>query len=229
MIGGCLQRLAALVGCGTILVVTGALTWQFRDEIRALYHSQVETRFRDRGGRSDAALASRPDSDPSVGTPSTSALRSAKRKEGRIARSDGPAYVVLTADEMASLLDARFDSAAQQVLDSLRVSLTDNRFIVEGQIRTKALSGMIGPLAGVLSPRETWRAAGPVRLQRAGVVGWRPDEFVLGTFPLPAVAVPHLVDRVTGGNDGAFHISVPATVGDVRVRPDGVTFYRWVK
>lgn len=229
MIGGCLQRLVAFVGCAVILVVTGAVAWQFRDDIRALYHSQVEARFRDRGGGSDAASASQPDGDPSVGIPSTKALRSAKRKEGRIARSDGPAYVVLTADEMASLLDARFDSAARQVLDSLQVSLADDRFVVQGQIRTKALSGMIGPFAGVLSPREPWRAAGPVRLQRAGVVGWRPDEFVLGSFPLPAVAVPHLVNQVTGGNDGAFHISVPPTVGDVRVRPDGVTFYRWMK
>jgi hypothetical protein len=210
-------------------LVTGAVAWKFRDEIRGLYHSQVESRLRNGDGRSSTTPASPADSDPSVGTPSTRALRSAERKEARIAQPDGPAYVVLTADEMASLVDARLDTAARQALDSLRVSLAEDRFIVEGQIRTDAFSVIVGPLAGFLAPREPLRAAGPARLQRAGVIGWRPDEFALRSFPLPAGAIPHLVNQVTGGDDGAFHISVPPTVGDVRVRPDGVTFYRWVR
>ena len=35
--------------------------------------------------------------------------------------------------------------------------------------------------------------------------------------------------RLTGRTDGAFPIAVPEPVGEVRVRPDGVTLYRRVE
>jgi hypothetical protein len=57
-------------------------------------------------------------------------------------------------------------------------------------------------------------------------VAWRLDSIRLRAFPFPASLVPRLVNAVTGGRDGTVPIVVPATVGDVRIRSDGVTFYR---
>jgi hypothetical protein len=221
-----MQRLVALVGLILILGVTGMLAWVNRDRLARIYEREVEPRLRDPlplplpgagGERGDA-----------VGVPSPSALRAAERKEQRIARRGGPAYVVLSADEMASLIDARLDESARAVLDSVRVSLAEDRFRLEAQLLTDGFGEALGPLAGLLEPREPLRAAGTARVHRPGVVTWRPDELMLRTFPFPGLAIPRLVNRMTGGSDGAFHIAVPATVGDVRVRADGVTFYRLV-
>ena len=44
--------------------------------------------------------------------------------------------------------------------------------------------------------------------------------------PAFSASIPLLVDRLTGGTDGVLLIAVPPTVGEVRVRSEGVTFYR---
>jgi hypothetical protein len=229
VIGGCVQRLIALVGCATILLVTGALAWQFRDEIRALYHSQVESRVRNDTPARTTNPEAEPDSVASMGVPSRQARRSAERKEATIGKRDGPAYVVFNANEMAALVDARLDPAARRSLDSLRVSLGKDRFTIHAQVRAESFGDILGPLAGFFASREPLRATGPARLQRAGVVAWRPEELFIRTFPVPGVVIPRLVNHLTGHDDGAFHITVPPTVGDLRIRADGVTFYRWVK
>ncbi len=220
MIGSCMQRLVALVGCLIILLVSAGLAWQYRGEMLGFYHTHVQSRL--------AKLRSGGDPAPAAGIPSTTALRAAERKEAAIARRDGPPYVTLMANEMASLIHARLDERARSSLDSLRVSLGDNRLTVEAQVLAERVAGSLGPFGGLLADREPLRATGPVTVQQAGVVAWRPDELSLRNFPLPEVAIPGLINSMTGGSDGAFHIAVPRTVGDVRVRPDGVTFYRWV-
>jgi hypothetical protein len=57
-------------------------------------------------------------------------------------------------------------------------------------------------------------------------VGWTPDEIVLRAFPFPASVVPRLVNAIMGVRNGVVPIVVPPTVGDLRIREDGVTFYR---
>jgi hypothetical protein len=59
-----------------------------------------------------------------------------------------------------------------------------------------------------------------------GIVAWRVDQFVVSSFSFPGPTIGPLADRLTGGSDGVILISVPSTVGDIRVSPDGVTFYR---
>jgi hypothetical protein len=68
--------------------------------------------------------------------------------------------------------------------------------------------------------------AGGAVVTRPGVVAWQPVEFAVRDFPFPASLVPRLVNRLTGGDDGSVPIAVPETVGGVRIRGDGVTFYR---
>ena len=68
--------------------------------------------------------------------------------------------------------------------------------------------------------------AGAARVAGPGLVAWRPDVFTIRQFPFPGSVVPRLVNRLTGRDDGSLPIAVPPTVGDLRIRVDGVTFYR---
>ncbi len=224
MISGCVQRLIAVAGCLIIVVVAAALAWTLRDGLTELYRTHVEPRI------SSEAPEEGPAADaPSEGRPTARSLRRAERKEARIARRDGPAYVVLTADEMAALIESRLDDRAREALDSVKVVLEQDRLVIEAQLVTQQLGGALGPMSSLLGPRESVRAAGPARVYQAGSVRWRPEEFAVRGLPLPGMAIPGLINQITGGKDGSFHIAVPATVGDIRVRPDGVTFYRWVQ
>lgn len=165
---------------------------------------------------------------PRPGRPSAAALRSARAKEASMARRDGPSYVVLTADEMASLIADGLDPAARAALDSLETTLMVDRFELRGQIKTAVLEGMLGPLGAMLNEREPLVIAGAARVAGVGVVAWEPDSLMLRAFPFPRAAIPLLVNRLTGGNDGTLLIAVPPTVGDLRIRPSGATFYRRV-
>ncbi|HEX9730299.1 MAG TPA: hypothetical protein VGA37_17525 [Gemmatimonadales bacterium] len=217
MIGGCLKNLFAMVGCATLLVVGGIVAYQYRDQIAGAVQSVRERG----GGRADTAAG------PTVGLPSGEALASAQRKEAEIGRRGGAGFVVLTADEMASLIEAGLDPVARRALDSLRVVLDDDRFTLQAQLRTDIFGGdLLGPIAGLLEAREPLELAGPAAVNRPGSVAWKPDYFRIRSFPFPQLVVPKLVDRLTGRTDGIVPIIVPTTVGDVRIRGSRVTFYR---
>lgn len=208
---------AAAIGGLAVFVLGGVLAWTYRTEIAVLYRSIVGA---DRNGTPESA----------IGIPSPASLQSAERKESALADRDGPPHVVLTADEMASLIAGRLDPVARRALDSIRVILDDDRFTLEGQIRTDVFGrGLLGPLAGILDAYHPIRVSGAVELRASGLVAWSSDEFVIASFPFPPSAIPRLVNRLTGGTEGAFLIAVPETVGEVRVRSDGVTFYRRVE
>ncbi|NIM48407.1 MAG: hypothetical protein GTN62_01825 [Gemmatimonadales bacterium] len=217
MKGGCFRNIFAMVGCFTVLLVAGILAWEYRGQITGAFRSVISL-----GGEGTAP-------EPMVGVPSSGALRSAERKEEAIARRGGPGYVYLSADEIAALIEDRLDPVARAGMDSIRVMLGEDRFTFEGQVRLDVFSpDLLGPLIELLGSRQPMRVAGEVKFREAGVVAWTCDEFVIASFPFPQSAIPRLVNRLTGGTDGAFLIPIPETVGDVRVRPDGVTFYRKV-
>jgi hypothetical protein len=138
-------------------------------------------------------------------------------------------FVRLTADEVAALVERRLDPGVREAVDSLRVVLYEDRLALEGRVRLDVFGrDLLGPLAGMLDSSEGLRMAGALEVLEPRRLAWDCDEFVLVGFPFPASVIPALVNRMTGRNDGAFPIPVPETVGDVRVRPDGVTLYRRV-
>jgi hypothetical protein len=219
MLKGCFRNIFALIGCFTVLVVLGVLGWGYRAQIVGLVRSVTEKEPAASGGDS-----------LTVGTASPEALRSAERKEAAIAQPGGPAFVTLTAEEMAALIDRRLDPLARAAIDSLSVALEEGSFTLAAQVRTELFSrDLLGPFAELLDQRHPMRMAGPARLVRRGALAWEVNEFVIYSFPFPQSAIPRLIDRLTGGSDGAFVIRVPETVGDVRIRGDGVTFYRRVE
>jgi len=227
MQGGCFKSLLASVGCLTLLLAIGVVAWIFRAQVAGLYRSVA--------GEPPAAPAETPvidvavDTVPRVGRPTNAAAHSARAKQEAMAERDGPPYVVLTADELASLIRDGLDPVARRALDSVEVTLQVDRFELRGQVRTALIEAMLGPFAGMLAAREPLVLGGPARVTGVGVVAWEPDSVLVRAFPLPRAAIPVLINRLTGGKDGSLRIGVPATVGDLRIRPSGVTFYRRVQ
>lgn len=214
MIRGCFTNIFAGIGCLTVLAFGAVGAWYFRADIAEAYRSYVE---RDAG---DSVQMTE-------GFPSSSALQSALEKERAIGRRDGPEQVVLTADEMASLIEDRLATETRQALDSVTVTLERDRFSLDATIQTELFGrDLLGPLRGMIDPQEPIRVSGPAEIRAPGVIGWEIDEFRVASFPFPGPTIPVLVDRLTGGDGGAMLFAVPAEVDDMRIRPDGVTFFR---
>ena len=221
MIRGCLKNVFAMVGCFTILLVAAIAAWYYRDRIDEFFHSLFAARSE------VVAQAEELSNEPTTGRPSQEALRSALRKNAEMERSNGNATVVLTADELASLIVDGIAPQAQEALDSVTVTLFEDRFALSAVVLTQALAaGGLGPLAFMLAPRERIEISGSAHVRREGVADWEPDAFQFGAFPLPQTVIAPVVNQITGGTDGTFRIRIPTTVGDLRIRPSGVTFYR---
>jgi hypothetical protein len=161
--------------------------------------------------------------------PSVDALRRAERKERQLASGDA-GYVRLTADEVAALVYDRLDPTARDAVDSMRVILYDELVVLDGRARLDVFGReLLGPLGDVFGSSEPLRMAGPLEVPEPGSLAWRVTQFAILRFPFPGSVIPLLVNRLTGRDDGAFPIAVPESVGDVRVRPDGVTLFRRVE
>ncbi|GIW51466.1 MAG: hypothetical protein KatS3mg081_0821 [Gemmatimonadales bacterium] len=221
---GCVRNFLASVGCLTLLVLGGVFSWHYRAQLSGLYRSLLRGEPRSNPVSETAGTAT-----ASPGRPSPQALRAARRKEELMARADGPGYVVLTASEMAALITDGLAPSAREALDSVEVVLLDDRFVFRAQLLVSVMEGSLGPLAGMFDRREPLTLAGSARVKSPGIVAWEPDSFVVRAFPFPRPAIPALVNRLTGGSDGEVLISVPRTVGDLKIRPEGVTFYRRVE
>lgn len=212
---GCLRNVLAGIGCLTLLILGVAAGYHYRAQLRGLVESV-------RPGRVAGA-----DTTGAGGLASADALTRARRKERRMASRSGPATVVLTAEELAALIRDGLDPVARGALDSIRVVLARDRFAIQAQLLTAGLErGVLGPLSGMVDAREPVRLAGPAAVAGPGMVAWTPDEIVLRAFPFPAGLVPRLVNAIMGVRSGMVPIAVPPTVGDLRIRENGVTFYR---
>jgi hypothetical protein len=212
---GCARNVLAGIGCVTLAAGAAFAAYHYRAQLVGAVRSVTGSRGQP------------PDTTAATGIPSADALRIARRKERSLERADGPDSVTVSADEMAALIVDGLDPLAREALDSLVVTLAPGRFALDARILTTRLGReALGPLAGVLDERERLRMSGPAEVAGRGRVAWRLDSIRLRAFPFPASLVPRLVNAVTGGRDGTVPIVVPATVGDVRIRSDGVTFYR---
>lgn len=212
---GCVKNFFATFGLLAFLIVFATLAWQYRSQLGDAY----------RAFRGDLPAEAEVDSGP--GRPSQEALSSARDKQRRMARPGGPAAVTLSAAELASLILDGLDPIGRAALDSLTVEFAEDRFSMEAQLVTDVWGReQLGFFSGLLQDREPLRVAGPARIERAGVVAWEPDEMSVRSLPFPPAAIRPIVNSLTGGTSGTILLAAPTTVGDVRIRPGGITFYR---
>jgi hypothetical protein len=148
---------------------------------------------------------------------------------GELARRGGPAYVDLSAGDLAALIDRQLARAPRRAFDSIGVSLGDQRIRVRGSLDMTVLPrNLLGPLGHAFGAREPVMAGGAVSVPSAGRMAWTVDELSIRDFPFPRSVIPAIVSelRVPDARGASVPIPLPAPVGDVRIGPAGVRLYR---
>lgn len=213
---GCLKGVFRL-GCALIVIGVLALAWWFRAPIMG----QLAHWF----GRSTALP---PVADTAVGAPTPSATASGKAKVGNLRTAAGPDSVVLTPNEMASLIGAGIDWSVRKMYDSLRVELQEDKLILHARLDTRALPpGTLGPFAGMFGAHEPLRMAGTVSIGRPGTALYDITEMSLRGIEIPGPFVKQLTKQMAGASsNGAVPVKVDPAVTDVKVHTTGVVLYK---
>ena len=208
----CLGRL----GCFVLILVAGVVAWLTRER----WQPRV---FGDRGS-------------PTVSwEPVTDAGAAAARDAvASLRRSGGPAYVTLSAAELASLLAAESGYGLPAALDSVMAAIDDNRVRVRALVPLDAIRGLdaLGPLSGLLDKLEPIELSGTLGVIRPGLGEFRVAAVTLADLSLPQAAIPRLLDRLDtrarpeGIAPHGIPISIPEDIGEVLVARGRVTLYR---
>lgn len=162
-------------------------------------------------------------------TPAAGGAASAADKLSRLARSGGPAYVDLTASDVGALIDAALTHEARRVFDSTQVSLLENEIRVRGSLDLSGVPrNMLGPLAGVVGNREPAAIGGPLSVDSTGQLMLTVTYLKVRDFPFPRSTIPRILSaaRVPGAVGASLPVPGTPKLGDVRVSPSHVRFYR---
>ena len=203
----CLGRLILLAA----LLAAAAAAWLYRDDLRRWADQQLHP----------AIAAAR------IGHPSPGALRSAMAKLDSLQRTRQDS-VVLTANEMASLLAQGTTFLPGISFDSISVELGDRTT----RIRTLVDSASIPARWRALIPGRPARfeevvIGGTLTPVHAGLAELQLQHLTVHGIPLPSDLIARLATHASGrGSDGRLEVVLPPTVGGFRVRPDGVAIYR---
>jgi len=213
---GCLKG-ALKLGCAIVLLAALALAWWFREPMMHTFARWF--------GRSTALP---PVSDTAVGAPTPKAIASGKEKLGHLSAPAGPDSVVLTPNEMASLIGGGIDWSVRKMYDSLRVELQEGKLILHARLDTRALPpGALGPFAGMFGEREPLRMAGTVAIARPGTALYNITEITLHGIEVPGPLVAQLTKQMTGSTTGGgVPVKVDPAVTAVKVHPTGVVLYK---
>ena len=213
---GCLKGLLRL-GCLAVIAAVLLALWWFREPI-------LRTGARWFG--SSKALP--PVADTAVGAPTPAAVASGQAKLVSLGAAGGPDSVVLTPNEMASLIGSGIDWRVRKTFDSLRVELLDGSFAVHARLDTRAVPReALGPLASILEPREPLRLGGTLTIDRPGTARFTIREISIRGIGFPAPAVKSIARQMAGADaDGAIPMEVNRAVARVAIHPTGVVLYR---
>ncbi len=213
---GCLKGLLRL-GCVVAIAAVLLALWWFREPIL-----RTGARW---FGRSQALP---PVADTAVGAPTPRAVASGQTKVGSLATTAGPDSVVLTPNEVASLIGSGIDWRVRKTFDSLRVELLDGSLAVHARLDTRALPPQaLGPLAAIVEPREPLRLGGTLAIDRPGTARFTIREISLRGIDFPAPAVKSIARQMAGADpDGAIPVQVDRAIARIAIHPTGVVLYR---
>src|SRR5207249_4075120 len=213
---GCLKGIVRL-GCAAVLICALALVWWFRAPIMQTFAHWF--------GRSTALPSV---ADTAVGAPTPRATASGKEKVGRLETSVGPDSVILTPNEVASLIGSGIDWSVRKMYDSLRVELQEGTLVLHARLDTRALPpGTLGPFAGMFGAHEPLRMAGTVAIGRPGTALYDITEITLRGIEIPGPFVKQLTKQMAGASpNGAVPVKVDPAVTTVTVHTTGVVLYK---
>jgi len=206
------------LGCLVLMLAAGSAVW--------LYRAPIVRAASGWFGPHRTALPAVTDS--AVGAPTPKALERTQTKIDRLKAPTGPDSVVLSANEIASMVGSGIDWSVRKSFDSLRVELFEGVLAVHCRLDTRAIPpDVLGPLAVMLNPMEPLRIAGPLRIERPGIARWTIKQLSLRGMAFPDVLVTQLAQRMAGADaDGAVPLRVSPAFQDVAIHPTGVVLYR---
>ena len=213
---GCLKGLLRL-GCIVAIAAVLLVLWWFREPI---LHTGARW-----FGRSQALP---PVADTSVGAPTPRAIASGQTKVGSLATTAGPDSVVLTPNEVASLIGGGIDYRVRKTYDSLRVELLEGSLALHARLDTRALPpGALGPLASFVQPREPLRLGGTLAIDRPGIARFTIREISLRGIEFPGPAVKSIARQMAGADaEGGIPVQVDRGIARIAIHPTGLVLYR---
>jgi hypothetical protein len=208
----CLGRL----GCLFVLLLAGVYAYLTRDRWLA----------RVTGNGDSTTVTWQPVTEPGA-KQAEDALASLQRK-------DGPAYVTMSAAELAALMVASTGHRLPAALDSVEAAVLDETVRVRALVRLEDIRGLdaLGPLSGMLGNTERIEFTGTMAVLRPGLGEFRIASVKVGDFLLPRAAIPRLLARLDssvrpeGVSPDGIAITIPEYIGDVRISRGEITLYK---
>lgn len=210
---GCLRQLFAQIGCAVVLVAMLVLGWVFKDQLAAVYRR--------------ARHLPPPAVTETYVLPDSAAHPTARAALGRLGRAGGPAYVDLTAGEVAALVQSQLGSGAP--VDSVRVAFTDTEVKVRASADLSQLPrGALGPFAGAMEGRQPVALSGTFSADSAGRLLLTVTSLSVGDFPFPRSTIGAVLRamRVPGASGRTVPVPLEQRVGDVRIVNGTLRLYR---
>lgn len=213
---GCLKGLLRL-GCVVAIAAALLALWWFREPIL-----RTGARW---FGRSQALP---PVADTAVGAPTPKAVASGQTKVGSLGATAGPDSIVLTPNEVASLIGSGIDWRVRKTFDSLRVELLEGSLAVHARLDTRALPPeTLGPLAAFVEPREPLRLGGTLTIVQPGTARFTIREISLRGIAFPGPAVKSIARQMAGADEeGGIPVQVDRAIARVAIHPTGLVLYR---
>lgn len=207
---GCLVWLFRLVlAFLVLLMLVGG--WAYRRELRGMW------RFWRSGKQTEA---------PVTGHASATGLAKATDLVDSLNgwRADS---IVLTADELASLLQAGLGGAAARYLDSVSVTLGTDEATVHASLATEAIPAQaLGPFRHFVRGREPVSVGGRLAVLGPATGELRVESVRLRGIPFPSAFIGRFMSSSLDANaDGSVRFTLPHGIRDLRVRPSGVVLY----
>ncbi len=151
-----------------------------------------------------------------------------------MARGSGPAYVTLSASQLASLMVQQSGYGLPDMLDSVFAAVDGDRVLVRAEIPLDQIRGLdaLGPLGGLLGGKESIELGGMLSVVKPGLGAFRITSVSVADIPVPQAAIPALLARLDslprpeGVSDDALAVTIPEWIGDVRIANGAITVYR---
>lgn len=214
---GCMKR----IGCLLLLVLLAAAAWLTRDR---WYH----------GGRASSG-ADGPAATGVVWEPLTpEGAERARVAVTSLAQRSGPSFANTRPGDLAAYVFTGISKQLPPSAQDVRAAAIDDRLHVKALVKLSDFGGakVLGPLAGLLSERDTVQFGGNFEVVRPGLAQFRVREIRLRQLALPTGAIPRLLAQIRRGArppgiaDDALPLEVPTYIGDVRVSQGKVTLYK---
>lgn len=211
----CLGRL----GCLLLLVIAGALAFLTRERWlpRVL------------GNRESVPITWEAVTEPGA--------KKAADAVSSLGKAGGPAYVTVSAAELAALMVENSGHRLPAALDSVQAAIDSETVRVRALVELEDIRGLdaLGPLSGLLDKREQIEFTGTMSVLRPGLGEFRVASVQVADLTLPRAAIPRLLSRLDasvrpeGVAPNGIAITIPDYIGDVRVARGQVTLYRRLK